>query len=585
VANPIAEAIVEVRPDSSKFTKELNDQLKPALDKAEKQIEDSAKGASSSVDTVGKAATKAAIPAGLAIAGLGAFLTKSAKDAEDARIASERLGSVLTSMGYPEAQSRVESYADKLEQQVAVDGEVIKATQAKLATFANLTATINESGGAFDRATQASLDLAAAGFGSAESNAVQLGKALQDPIKGVGALARAGVTFTEEEKAKIKTLVESNQMLEAQNLVLGAIEKQVGGTAEATASDFAKMQISMENMREELGAALAPILEKVVGIITRFASWVSRNTTLVLVLAAAIGTLATAIIAISTAYKIYTAYQKLSEMWAKRQAAANIALNASFLANPIVLVVAGIVALIAAIVLAYNKVEWFRNAVNAAFDAIKTAIGAVVDFFVALWDFAFGLVRGYLDTLFKFWGAVFDGIAKVVRFYVSIWLGIFQTLWNGIKTGFTAIKDFVSTIFGAISGIVKGVVNGIITIVENGVNFAIRPLNALINGINRIPGINIPNIPELKIPRLADGAIIGGPTTALIGEAGPEAVIPLTRPARAMQLLNQSGLASLARNGAGGNAVNIENATFVAPIDADLLAQKVLVAERARSFG
>jgi hypothetical protein len=86
------------------------------------------------------------------------------------------------------------------------------------------------------------------------------------------------------------------------------------------------------------------------------------------------------------------------------------------------------------------------------------------------------------------------------------------------------------------------------------------------------------------LPELANGAIVSSRTPAIIGEAGPEAVIPISRPARALQLMEQTGLASLARNGSGA-AVNIENATFVAPVDADLVAQKVLVAERARSFG
>jgi hypothetical protein len=86
------------------------------------------------------------------------------------------------------------------------------------------------------------------------------------------------------------------------------------------------------------------------------------------------------------------------------------------------------------------------------------------------------------------------------------------------------------------------------------------------------------------LPELANGAIVSSRTPAIIGEAGPEAVIPISRPARALQLMEQTGLASLARNGSGA-AVNIENATFVAPVDADLVAQTVLVAERARSFG
>jgi hypothetical protein len=202
-----------------------------------------------------------AVGATLGVVGIGAALVSFTKGAEDAEIANRKLFSVLDSMGYGEAADRVSAYAETLERTVAVDADVIKATQTKLATFANLTKTINDVGGAFDRATVATLDLAAAGFGTAETNAVQLGKALQDPIKGITALARAGVTFTEQEKDKIRALVESNQSLEAQDLILQAIEKQVGGTAEAGASSFDRIRLSAMQVADVIGLALLPFVE------------------------------------------------------------------------------------------------------------------------------------------------------------------------------------------------------------------------------------------------------------------------------------------------------------------------------------
>src|SRR5690606_2788367 len=117
-----------------------------------------------------------------------------------------------------------------------VDQNAIKATQAKLLTFKNIAGTADEVGGAFDRATAAAVDLEAAGIGSAEQSAVQLGKALNDPVKGISALNRVGLTFTENEKAKIKAMQESGDMAGAQSIILAALEAQVGGTAEATAN-------------------------------------------------------------------------------------------------------------------------------------------------------------------------------------------------------------------------------------------------------------------------------------------------------------------------------------------------------------
>jgi hypothetical protein len=125
-------------------------------------------------------------------------------------------------------------------------------------------------GGAFDRATQAAIDMAAAGFGSATSNATQLGKALNDPIKGITALNRAGIQFTEDQKALIQSLVDSGKVLEAQDMILAEIESQVGGTAAATATASSKMTIAFGAIQEELGKVLMPMLD-------RFSGWLVES--------------------------------------------------------------------------------------------------------------------------------------------------------------------------------------------------------------------------------------------------------------------------------------------------------------------
>ncbi|MEL0029026.1 MAG: hypothetical protein VW625_10300, partial [Perlucidibaca sp.] len=94
----------------------------------------------------------------------------------------------------------------------------LKQAQATLLTFSEIAESADVAGGAFDRATQAAADLAAAGFGSAETNAVSLGRALQDPLRGLSALGRQGVTFTQEQQDLIESLVETNDMLGAQDI-------------------------------------------------------------------------------------------------------------------------------------------------------------------------------------------------------------------------------------------------------------------------------------------------------------------------------------------------------------------------------
>ena len=185
--------------------------------------------------------TLGAIGIGLSAAAFINFTKEAIRGAEAAEIADRRLLQVTESMDLFGKRAeivtgRLSKFADSQELLTGVQAESIKQVQATLMTFGELAQSADKVNGSFDRATKAALDLAAAGFGSAETNAIQLGKALNDPIKGLTALAKSGVTFTEAEKERIKTLVESNKIGEAQALILAAIEKQVGGTAAATVS-------------------------------------------------------------------------------------------------------------------------------------------------------------------------------------------------------------------------------------------------------------------------------------------------------------------------------------------------------------
>lgn len=209
--------------------------------------------------------------------GTGAVVsfTKELIGAAEAEVAgNKRLENIANSMGLFGDKAgivakRLADVASAQQLQNGLDDDTIKLTQAKLLTFAALAKTADKTGGAFDRATQAAVDLAAAGFGSAENNAVQLGKALQDPVKGISALARSGVTFTAAEKKRIETLVKSNKVGQAQNLILKAIETQVGGTAAATATASDKMKQGWENLKETIGLALLPSFERFAGYLTK----------------------------------------------------------------------------------------------------------------------------------------------------------------------------------------------------------------------------------------------------------------------------------------------------------------------------
>jgi hypothetical protein len=234
--------------------------FKNALDESESRLS-AFGGGLAKFAKIGAAAFAAA---GAAAVVLGSKLIKAGEQAATSNARIEQIAKSMNIFG-GETQAvtdRLVKLAEQTALNVGLDQNIIKSTQAKLLTFGALAKTADVAGGAFDRATKAAIDLAAAGFGEASSNAVQLGKALQDPIKGITALAKSGVTFTDAEKERIKTLVESNQIGEAQALVLEAIEKQVGGTAEATANATDKIKVAFSQVQERLGQALLPIFER-----------------------------------------------------------------------------------------------------------------------------------------------------------------------------------------------------------------------------------------------------------------------------------------------------------------------------------
>jgi hypothetical protein len=207
----------------------------------------------SAAKSIAKIGASIAAIGGIGAAAIGALAVKINAIGE-AGIAGDRaLQNVAKQMGVfgdevDKVTDRLIDYADVTARQTGVDGAAIGATQTKLLTFNELAKTAGQLGGAFDRATMAAIDMQQAGFGEAAQNAVQLGKALNDPIKGINSLTRSGITFTAEEKKKIAVMVESGKILQAQNVILTAIETQVGGTARATATASGRIRESWKQV-------------------------------------------------------------------------------------------------------------------------------------------------------------------------------------------------------------------------------------------------------------------------------------------------------------------------------------------------
>jgi hypothetical protein len=176
---------------------------------------------------------------------------------------------------------QVAKLSQKLSFQSGVDDELIQSSLNLLLTFKQVRNEVGAGNDVFNRAAQAALDLGNV-FGSTDAAAKMLGKALSDPIKGVTALARAGVNFSQQQRDQIKTLVQSGKSLDAQKLILKEVESQVGGTAAATATGFDRMKVAIGNVQENLGNLLIPVVEKFAdGIINNVLPVLDTFTTIV----------------------------------------------------------------------------------------------------------------------------------------------------------------------------------------------------------------------------------------------------------------------------------------------------------------
>ena len=228
----------------------------------------------------------------------------------------------------------------------------------------------------------------------------------------------------------------------------------------------------------------------------------------------------------------------------KAATAAQWLLNAAMNANPIGLIIAAIVALIAIFVVLWQKCEWFRNFWIGMWNGIKTAFSAVVGWIKENWQAMLLFLINPLAGVFKYCYDHFEGFRSFVDNVVNSVKKAFTGAWEHIKNTFSKIGSFFSGIWGnikgtftklgtsignAISGAVKSGINGIIGMIEKRINGAISIINGAIGIINKIPKVNIKKISALKMPRLETGGVLEKGQVGLLEGNGAEAVVPLER--------------------------------------------------------
>lgn len=203
-------------------------------------------------------------------------------------------------------------------------------------------------------------------------------------------------------------------------------------------------------------------------------------------------------------------------------------------ANPIVLVIAAITALVAAFVILWNKSEAFRN------------------FWINLWN-------GIKTTASNAWNAItgtITGAWDKIRAKFANWSAFWSGLWSSVRNKFTGLGQALGN---AISGAVKGGLNRVIARVETIINTAIALLNSGIALVDALSPGKLGRIKPLHLPRLAEGGILNGARAVIAGEAGPEAIIPLDKLFKQMDKMAEEidgGGVIINVYGAAGQSVN-----------------------------
>lgn len=406
-------------------------------------------------------ASKVASGALLGLAGAAGLAAKAAAEDQASQI---KLADALKKSGdATDAQvAATEEFISKLSMSAAVADDELRPAMANL---------VRATGSA--TAAQEALAIAT-------DVAAQTGMSVESVSKALSKAYAGNTTALKKLNPQLGNLIDKGDSAAKINQVL---TKQFGGSAakatKTAAGRMKQLQIAVGEAQESIGSALLPVVEAVAPKLAGLAQWAQNNPEVFKNVAIAIGAIATAVLVMTGAFKIYNAAQALTT-------AVNTALATSFSALWVATGVGIILAVIAALAILQAKFNIFGKAIdgikigfNVVWDTVKTVFGWVKD----NWPLLLAVLTGPFGMAALF----------VVKF-----------------------KDQIVSVF-------KSLINAVGSLWNNTIGkFSIK-IPSWVPGIGG-KGFDVPDI-----PKLADGGIVTGPTLALIGEAGPEAVVPLDR--------------------------------------------------------
>ena len=309
-----------------------------------------------------------------------------------------------------------------------------------------------------------------------------------------------------------------NSLLEDMENSLGATDAAFEKVNNTTGNKLKQSLNEVKNSAINMGDTLAPItsmvaegFSKITGMLSSLSSEQLKTIAVigagVVALNLVLGAVSKVTNSISSVVKgiesIKTAFNSLKKI--------GLAVKAFALANPATIIIAGIVALIATIVLLWNKCEWFRELCYSLFEGLKQAWNATVQFFKSCWDWFVGLWNAAVEGVKNIWQGICDffkliwqGVCAYFEFVWNVWktafevvvnviMAIWQGICNAIQFAWQVIVDFIKlvwegwkNIFQSVGNIIQGIWQGLCNTIKSIWEGIVNTIKSLWNGFKSI---------------------------------------------------------------------------------------------------
>jgi hypothetical protein len=542
------------------------------LQKGAREAQSATSRIGSSMKSLAKGAALGAAAAG--VAGLTVALKIGVNEYMETQKVAAQTNAVLKSTGSVAnvTAGHVSDLAEAIMKKSGIDDEAIASGENLLLTFTNIRNEAGKGNDIFDQTTRLMADMSTALGQDTKASAMQLGKALNDPIKGMTALGRVGVSFTKGQKDQVKAMVEAGDTIGAQKLIVAELTKEFGGSAEAAGKTLpGQLAIAKESFNNLMGDLVA----KMIPVLTKIVSWIREHWpeisaafaaawAIIRPLLAALGALVASVaeLIVSNWGTIGPIVMGLADVFKKAAA-----------------VIADVIGIVTALLRGDWSKAW-ELAKKTVQDVVKlitsilrleaglwrTILTAAWDAIKALTSAAWGLIKAGVNAAVE---AVTDQIRKIPAAISGVVTGvknsagkiadaILDTITDGVKAAVRVVGDQMDRIgdkIDAVVGSVRRAASNVASAIKGPINAVISAWNGLAFhvpsftvGGQKVGPIDVPKasfggqtIPFPDIPRLAAGGVLDRATLFVGGEAGREIVTPerLLR-----RILNEEGAGS-----------------------------------------